>query len=405
MEKRPGGDSFAREAFAALTCYYVRMNRVSPLLVSVALFVSLISPVLASAQTDDQEHTYLELARVLEVKSQIVQNVPGTETPETVQALSALVLSGPDHGKTVTIENDYLVLKPGDRFYANHTTGGMDAVDDTWNVQEPYRLPVLWMLVGLFIIAVVIFGGKQGVRGLLSLIASLAAIMWLLLPGILAGYSPVLLAVLISALIVGVGSYITHGFNRTTTAAVLGMIVTIGLTGGLAYWAVHAALLSGYSSDEVTYLHFATKGGIDFVGLLLGGILIGVLGILYDAAIGQAVAVEELKRAAAHYTHWQLYRRAERIGREHIGALVNTLAIAYVGASLPLLLLLHFSDAGFEATVNQEVFASEIVRIMVGSIGLVLAVPVTTLISIWILRKGNPSAEAEGRAHGHSHGA
>jgi uncharacterized membrane protein len=381
------------------------MSHSRALLGLAVLLAGVVPPTQAHAQTPNQERTYFELARVLEVKSQTVQDIPGTQTPQTLQTLSALILSGPDKGQTVTIENDYLELAPGDRFYANHTVGGMEALDDTWNVQEPYRLPTLGLLIGLFVVAVLVFGGKQGIRGLLSLVASLAAIVWLLLPGILAGYSPVLLAVAISALIVGVGSYVTHGFNRTTTAAVLGMIVTIACTGGLAYWAVHASLLSGFSSDEVTYLHFATNGGIDFVGLLLGGMLIGVLGILYDAAIGQAVAVEELRRAAAHYTPWQLYTRAERIGREHIGALVNTLAIAYVGASLPLLLLLHFSEMGFATTVNQEVFATEIVRIMVGSIGLVLAVPVTTVIAIAVLREENPSAGAEGHAHRHSHGA
>ncbi len=354
-----------------------------------------------------QETNYIELAKVLNVLSQSIHDVPGTNTSATYQTLSAEILDGPDKGKTVTVSNDYLNMKQGDEFYANHTVGGQDAINDTWNVQEPYRIPVLEILGVLFILTIIIFGGKQGVRGLVSLTASLAVIFYVLLPGILAGYSPVLLSVGISSFIIVIGSYITHGFNRTTSAAVLGMIATICVTGALAYWSVHAAMLSGYSSDEVTYLHFTTNGTIDFVGLLLGGIMIGLLGILYDAAIGQAIAVEELKRAAAHYSHWELYRRALRIGREHIGALVNTLAIAYVGVSLPLLLLLHFTNMSIEATINQEIFATEIVRTMVGSIGLILAVPLTTLISVWMLRKGKPSDTkvSEGHSHSHSHGA
>ncbi|MDE1919154.1 MAG: YibE/F family protein [Patescibacteria group bacterium] len=357
-----------------------------------------------SAQTQNQEVSYIERARVLQVLTQTIQDVPGTQTSETVQTLQAQILEGPDKGKTVTVDNDRFNLKVGDEFYANHSIGGMDAVNDTWNVQEPYRLPTLEMLVVLFVLTIIIFGGKQGIRGLVSLIASLAVIFYILLPGILAGYSPVLLSVGISSFIIVIGSYITHGFNRTTSAAVLGMIATICVTGALAYWSVHAAMLSGYSSEEVTYLHFATNGTIDFVGLLLGGIMIGLLGILYDAAIGQAIAVEELKRAAAHYSHWELYRRALRIGREHIGALVNTLAIAYVGVSLPLLLLLHFTDMSIAATINQELFATEIVRTMVGSIGLILAVPLTTLISVWMLRKGKPSdTKSEGHSHSHAH--
>jgi uncharacterized membrane protein len=369
------------------------------------LLVFLIPAHPVSAQTQDQEASYIERSKVVQVLTQTIQDVPGTQKSETIQTLSAQVLEGPDKGKTVTVNNDRLNLKVGDEFYANHTVGGMDAVNDTWNVEEPYRIPILEILGVLFILTIVVFGGKQGVRGLASLIASLAVIFYVLLPGILAGYSPVLLAVGISSFIIVIGSYITHGFNRTTSAAVLGMIATVCVTGALAYWSVHAAMFSGYSSDEVTYLHFTTNGTIDFVGLLLGGIMIGLLGILYDAAIGQAVAVEELKRAAAHYSHWELYRRALRIGREHIGALVNTLAIAYVGVSLPLLLLLHFTNMSIEATINQEIFATEIVRTMVGSIGLILAVPLTTLISVWMLRKGKPSdtKASEGHRHAHSH--
>lgn len=370
------------------------------LLLLTPIFFSVSS---ASAQTQNQETSYIERAKVLQILAQSVQDVPGTQTSETVQTLKAQILEGPDNGKTVTVENDRFDFKVGDEFYANHTLGGMDAVNDTWNVQEPYRLPILEILGALFVLTIVIFGGKQGIRGLVSLIASLAVIFYILLPGILAGYSPVFLSIAISSFIIVIGSYITHGFNRTTTAAVLGMIATICITGALAYWSVHAAMLSGYSSEEVTYLQFATNGTIDFVGLLLGGIMIGLLGILYDAAIGQAVAVEELKRAAAHYSHWELYRRALRIGREHIGALVNTLAIAYVGVSLPLLLLLHFTNMSISATINQEIFATEIVRTLVGSIGLILAVPITTLISVWMLRKGKPSdAKSEGHSHSHS---
>ena len=357
----------------------------------------------AYAQSQNQGTNDIELARVIQIISQTIQDVPGTNTSETVQTLQAKILEGTEKGMIVTVHNDYLNLKPNDEFYADHVNGSEGAINGTWNVQEPYRLPTLEILGGILVLAIIIFGGKQGIRGLISLIASLAAIIWILLPGILAGYSPILLSIGISSFIVIVGSYITHGFSRTTTAAVLGMIVTICVTGAIAYWSVHAAMLSGYSSEEVTYLHFATNGSIDFVGLLLGGIMIGLLGILYDAAIGQAVAVEELKRAASHYTPWQLYKRAERIGREHIGALVNTLAIAYVGVSLPLLLLLHFTNMSLAVTINQEIFATEIIRMMVGSIGLVLAVPVTTLISIWVLRRSNFPIETEEHAHSHSH--
>jgi len=347
------------------------------------LFALLLPAQIAFAESNVTEN-FIERAKVTEIISETIRTIPGTDTNTTYQSLRAEILTGIDKGAVVTVDNDYLNLQIGDQFYASHTRDGATGLD-TYNVQEPYRLPVISVLVALFVLVIIVFGGRQGVRGLLSLAVSLVAILYILIPGILAGYSPILLSIGISSFIVVIGSYITHGLNRTTSSAVLGMIATIGVTGVLAYWSVHAGMLSGYSSDEITYLHFSTHGAIDFVGLLLGGIMIGLLGILYDAGIGQAIAVEELKRAGTHYSPRELYSRAIRIGREHIGALVNTLAIAYVGASLPLLLLLHYSNMSFSATVNQEIFATEIIRTVVGSIGLILAVPITTLISIWML--------------------
>ena len=171
--------------------------------------------------------------------------------------------------------------------------------------------------------------------------------------------------------------------------------------------------LTGFANEESVYLNINTGGNINFQGLLLGGILIGLLGVLYDASIGQAVSVDELHRVAPHLPRSTIYKRAIRIGREHIGALVNTLAIAYVGASLPLLLLYSTSTDGFAVTLNREIFSTEIIRTMIGSIGLVLAVPITTLIATYLLikhkSKVSPSKEIlEQEKHalehvGHSH--
>ena len=166
---------------------------------------------------------------------------------------------------------------------------------------------------------------------------------------------------------------------------------------------VHAAHLSGYTSDESMFLNLNTQGKIDMVGLLFGGIIIGLLGVLYDIAIGQAVAIEELFRAGKILTRKEVYIRATRIGREHIGALVNTLAIAYAGASLPLLLLVQNSTTGILFIINSEVFATEIVRILIGSIGLILGVPITNLIATCMLH-GKISSAASSHSHGgHTH--
>ena len=326
-------------------------------------------------------------ARVLEVKKQEMRTVPGTDLPTTFQTIRVRVLEGDETGKEVVVDNDYLNLTVGEVFYLSHTVGSLDG-SNYYSVNDPYRLPQIFWLVAIFIAAVFLFGGMQGVRGLVSLAGSFLLIFYVLLPGILHGYPPLFVTIAVSSLIIILGSYVTHGFTRSTTAAVMGMVLTVSVTGFLAYWAVHFTRLSGLGSEEAVYLNLNARGSIDIVGLLLGGIIIGLLGVLYDAAIGQAVSVEELLRIAPHVSKKIIYQRALRIGREHIGALVNTLAIAYAGASLPLLLLFQQSASASVAQIaNTEIFSTEIVRILIGSIGLVLAIPITTIVSVWFLTK------------------
>lgn len=341
-----------------------------------------------------------EKARVLEVTHQSTTTIAGTDTDTPTQTLKIEVLDGVDIGKIATFKNDYIQLSVGDVFYARHQTNHLDG-SDYWSVSDPYRLHILFWLTIVFVALIFIFGGIQGVRGLASLIGSFVLIFYLLIPGLYGGHNAVLVSIGVASLIIVVGSYITHGFNKTTTSAVLGMIVTVVITGLGAYYVVYAAHLSGYSSEESTFLNLNTRGAINMVGLLFGGIMIGLLGVLYDIAIGQAVAIEELFRAGKHLTRIQVYKRGIRIGREHIGALVNTLAIAYVGASLPLLLLMQNSTTGVLFIINNEIFSTEIVRILIGSIGLILCVPITTCIASYMLFGYSSTSDTQHTHHRH----
>jgi uncharacterized membrane protein len=325
-------------------------------------------------------------AKVLEILKQERKIIPGTEVSNIYQTLRVKILEGPSVGQTVIVSNDYARLKNGDVFYLRDTVQAGDNVQN-YSVDEPYRLPALIFFTVLFVSLALFVGGFQGLRGLLSLIGSILVILYILLPAILAGFSPIVVSILVSSVIIVIGSYITHGFNKTTSAAVLGMIVTVVITGLLAFAAVYFTKLTGFASEESVYLNLNTRGGIDILGLLLSGIMIGLLGVLYDVAIGQAISVEELHSLAPHVSRKKIYNRAIRIGREHIGALVNTLAIAYVGASLPLLLLFTQTSSSLPIILNREIFATEIIRTLIGSIGLVLAVPITTLFAVLMLVK------------------
>jgi uncharacterized membrane protein len=392
-------ESSAESTMRSILRMYMRSRYLRGVLV--ASIVGLLAlPSLSKAATLTPDVTTYQKAQVTEIVSATRANIPGTNTEASTQKIAVRLLDGPGQGSTVTFDNDYIQLGVGDIFYLRHQTNNLDGTD-YYSVADPYRLNIIFGLTGLFLILVLLFGGRQGLRGLASLCGSLILILYVLLPGILHGYPPVWMAVGVSSLIIIVGSYITHGFNRTTSAAVLGMIATVLVTGALGYWAVHAAHLSGYNSDESTYLTFNTNGQIDLVGLLFGGIMIGLLGVLYDIAIGQAVAIEELFRAGAHLSRLQIYQRGIRIGREHIGALINTLAIAYVGASLPLLLLLYTNTVGWQFTINSEIIATEIIRILIGSIGLILGVPTTTLIASYMLSAHMKPSQTGDHSHHH----
>lgn len=346
----------------------------------------LVAPHLINAQEEIPNEIQIVKAKVLSAINGEGIILPGTNQKSKIQTLEAEIIEGDGSGKVVTFENDYVMLESGDTFYLSSNLQPDDSV--IYAVFEPDRIPVLFFFLILFVILVLVFGGIQGFRGLLSLAGSLFVIVFALLPGIIAGFPPLLVSVVVSSIIIIIGSYVTHGFNRTTSSAVVGMIVTVVGTGIMAHFAVYGSNLTGVSGDEAFYLNLNTGGNIDLIGLLMGGIMIGLLGVLYDVSIGQSVSVEELHTVAPHISKWEIYKRTIRIGREHIGALVNTLAIAYVGASLPLLLLFYSSaDSNLLMIVNREVFATEIIRILIGSIGLVLAVPITTLLAVLMLIK------------------
>ncbi len=360
-----------------------------PLLLGAVSVLSLLSclffPQHAEAEaTLVQDTITIEKAIVLEIADEATSQIPGTGVTQTKQLVTAKIIgeSGPD--SHITFENDFTPLASGDVFYLRHTTNELDGTN-MYAVADLYRLPMLGLLAAVFFVLLFVFGGKQGVRGLLALAGSILLIVYLLIPGMLQGISPSLLATGVGGMIIILGSYITHGFNKTTSIAVVGMLVTVVLTGIAGYIAIHATHLTGYANEEIAYLNFDFQGKLDILGLLYAGVMIGLLGVLYDIAIGQAIAVEELCAAGAHLSRREIYARGIRIGREHIGALVNTLAIAYVGSSLPLLLLVQNSSFGLAYMINSELFATEIIRILIGAIGIILAVPITTFIAAYTL--------------------
>lgn len=370
-------------------------------LVSLALLGAFINTSVLDAQEIHQDLQGIWRAEVVRIIDQEQRIVPGTETTHIYQTLEARILEGEKEGEVVVVENDFLELKEGSKFFLYYVIPINGA--EMYSVRDIDRRPAILWFVLLFVIAVVAIGGMQGVRSLLSLAAGFFVILFVLVPGLLSGYPPIILSIALASLILFLAIFFTHGFNKESLVAFSGTVVGVIFTGVFAYIGVSVASLTGFASDEAVYLNFNTPG-LDFTGLLLGGIIIGVLGVLDDIAITQAAVVSELYGSAPNISKREAYSRALRVGKEHVGALVNTLALAYTGAALPLLLLFSTSEASTGSIINQEVFATEIIRTIVGSIGLIMTVPITTLLAVFLLESNRGKvSHTHAHNHGHSH--
>ncbi|MGE5211747.1 MAG: YibE/F family protein [Acidobacteriota bacterium] len=249
--------------------------------------------------------------------------------------------------------------------------------------------PMLLLLI-VFVAAIVVLGRWRGVGALAGLAMSLVIIVVFALPALLDGSNSVAVALVTAGAIAFVALFLAHGRGLATAAALLSTFASLALTGVLAWVFLTASKFTGFGDENVGFLD-AIGSGIDPRGLLLAGIVIGSLGVLDDVTVTQVSAVWELKRAAPHTGFRELYGRALRIGRDHISSTVNTLFLAYAGASLPLLLLFSEAEQGLGSVATREVVAVEIVRALVGSIGLVASVPISTALAAKVLASTHPT--------------
>jgi len=257
--------------------------------------------------------------------------------------------------------------------------------NQTTSVIDRWRLPVLEYLVGAFAIVTIIVAGWRGIRALVSLALTLVLAVKLLIPLLLAGWNPVGLAISLGTLITIASLLLTQGFTRATLAAVLGTAIALAATGVLAVITTQAArFTTAQGSEQIVYLQQLAGDRLDLSGLLLAAVIFGGLGVLNDVAISQAATVEELHTVSPSMSRRELYTRTMNVGIAHLAATVNTLVFAYLGAALPLLVLLALQIESVGLSVNEEIVAVEVVRTIVGSIGILLAVPITTAIACWL---------------------
>ena len=305
--------------------------------------------------------------------------------------VTVTVEQGPDAGRQVETPIPAGPGAPrvavGDEVVQVELTDPADPAVKSYNIAEHQRgTPLIWLMV-LFAAAIVAFGRWRGLAALGGLVASFAILLGFVLPGIGGGQPPLLVAIVGAALIMFVVLYLTHGITAQTSVAVLGTLGSLVITGVLGLLATSATHLTGFGSEDATTLSMF-QGDVDLHGLLLAGIIIGSLGVLDDVTVTQAATVTELAHANPGLSRRQLYRAATRVGRAHIASTVNTIVLAYAGASLPLLLLLVADSRPVSQILTSEFLAQEIVRSAVATLGLIAAVPLTTALAAIVTTAG-----------------
>jgi uncharacterized membrane protein len=272
-------------------------------------------------------------------------------------------------------------------------------------IYDKYRLNSALLLGIIFLICTTLFAGYRGLSSFLGLVLTMTILFFITIPSILSGKSPLLICSISSILIATLSIIVAHGKNRRTILAVLSTSILVCLAILFSLLTVWLLRLSGLGTEEAYYLQMVPNMSIDIRGLLLGGILLGVLGVLDDITTAQAAVVEEIHRANTALNMKELYARGVSVGKEHITSLVNTLVLAYTGASFPLLLLFFVYPRPWWTVLNSDIVMEEIARTFVGSIILVLAVPITTALAAWSYahKPLNEQELGEG-AHKHHHG-
>ncbi|WP_345470607.1 YibE/F family protein [Glutamicibacter ectropisis] len=243
-------------------------------------------------------------------------------------------------------------------------------------------------------VVVVLVAGWRGTRAVIGLVGGIAFMIFFMVPALIEGGNPVLVGLTGATAIMFVALYFAHGLNAKTSTALLGTLFGLGVTAALILWLTDEAALTGANSESAMTLSTVAPQ-ISLPGLLICGVLIGGMGVLNDVTITQSATVWELAETSPKATAKELFFRGMRIGRDHIASTVYTIAFAYAGAALPILAIAAMSNQGFGVTLSSGEMAEEVIRILIGSIGLVLAIPVTTAIAVMVVK-----ATGTGGAHG-----
>lgn len=360
-----------------------------------ALFLLMLglSPLLAFAQEGEISNTVTNeyaRAKVLNITKEGATEDPGGSAK--FQDVILEIQSGDERGKVVNTQ--YITSAASferQKLHVGETVvlaRASDVRGEVYYVLDSFRLPIVAVFLLIFFVLASVFGRGSGARAVLGLGVSLLVLLLFVVPQIFAGHSPILICGIGSALIAVTSILLSHGLKMRSFVALVATLIALVVAFVLSAIAVHLASLSGGGTEEANFLQLSFLNGIDLQGLLLGGMVIGTLGVLDDVTTAQVASVEEIHNANDRLTAKDLYQRGLSVGREHIASLVNTLALAYVGASFPIFLLFSMPDnPPLWVLLNSEQIMEEAVRALVGGGALILAVPISTVLAAYIFAK------------------
>ncbi len=354
-----------------------------------------------------EEAAFVEViykARVITVENTNQTDISGWKSPIINQTVDVEVLEGEYKGKTLEATNVLsgtpgmdLFINPGDYVLVTiqemTLDDGSKSIANTF-VSEHWRSSATNWLIALFAVLMIAIGRLQGLKSLIALGITIAGIYKVLLPGLVAGKDPVFLTILLLIVVTMITMLLVAGFSKKSLAAILGTF------GGLVFAALLSQLfgdwaqLQGLATEEEKMLLYVDGISIDMKGLLFSGIVIGAVGAIMDVSISIASAISEISLADPSKKLMDLFKAGMNVGKDIMGAMANTLILAYTGGALPLLLLLIVYNMAPIKVLNLELIVTEIVRALVGSIALITSIPITAIISSWLLGKHNPKKES-----------
>lgn len=361
------------------------------ILLSIAFLFLFVTPTFAQIPPSQPKLEFFK-ASVVEIVDQGQKEIDGVKN--YFQTLRVKIDDGSEKGKFTVIQNGNQTQITKDQLVSKNQEIVVEKTSlangrFTYSIYDFYRLNSLFIFVILFFVAVVLIAGLRGLGSILGMIISLLVILGYIIPNLLKGSDPLTVTLIGATTIIIVTTYLAHGISKKTSIALISTLISLFLTALFAILAIKFASITGLGNEDSFALQIGPTSIIDIKGLFLSGIIIGSLGALNDITTTQSATILELKKADPKLKFGFLFQKGLNIGKEHIASLVNTLVLAYIGSAFAvfIFLVLNPIHLPYWVILNNEIVADEVIKIIAGSIGLLLSVPIVTALASYIFGK------------------